>query len=41
MESKNNNLEFIEDYYETLNNLQKEDKFHESIKLVEDLGIIY
>lgn len=39
MESKDNSVNFIEDYYENLNNLQKEDKFYESINLVKDLGI--
>ena len=36
---RNDSIKFLEDYYETLNNLQKEDKFLEAIDLAEDLGI--
>lgn len=34
----NVNFKHFEDYQEIIQNLQKEDKFFESIKLIEDLG---
>lgn len=34
----NVNFKYIEEYQDTLQSLQKEDKFFESIKLIEDLG---
>ncbi len=37
METKDSII-FFEEYYETLNKLQKEDKFIESIELASDLG---
>ena len=36
----NVNFKYFEEYEESLKTLQKEDKFFESIKLVEDIGII-
>ena len=36
---RNKNPKFFEDYYETLEKLQKENKFLESIHLLEDIGI--
>jgi len=34
-----NNYKYFEDYFPALNALQREDKFFESIHMVEDIGI--
>ncbi len=34
----NVNFKYFEEYYDELYKLQKEDKYNESIKLLEDLG---
>jgi len=37
MENKEN-FKYFEEYLEEIENLQKDDKFYESINLIEDLG---
>ena len=37
----NKNFKYIEEYYDTLKELQKDDQFLESIELVEEIGISY
>jgi len=40
MENKNNKI-YFEEYYEEIEKMQKEDKFIDSMKLIEDIGIYY